>query len=125
MKADEPGCGYCASILYAHCVVFRDGPGFCDLMDRYWNDSNFGTIDVYEALSQIEDVEQKRRVGAWIDTRKARGEGPVTQEEAYPAIRLTPHVAIHVNPAAVTFQVVPPSPAAQAAQGWLGQGGGG
>lgn len=123
MKVDEPGCGYCASILYAHCVVFRDGPEFCDLMDRYWNDSNFGTIDVYDALSQIEDVDQKRRVGAWIDARKARGEGPVTHDESYPAITLAPRVVFHVNPVAAAFQVASPSPAAQAAQGWLGGGG--
>lgn len=83
MKPEEPQCGFCSTVLEAHCKVFEHkGPrgqedAFCDLRTRYYTDPNVGTNEVFDRLTEIATPDQIGQVGSWVEERRAKGLPPV------------------------------------------------
>lgn len=76
MKADEE-CGYCATILDAHCTLHgAEQPSFCDIQRRYYTDDTMTVDDVYAALIPLETPRQHEAALQAVNDRVASGLGP-------------------------------------------------
>jgi len=77
MKPEEPACGYCTTVLEAHCRVFQHGEEFCKLRTDYYTRSDMGTNEVFDRLVAIATPEQIAQVSQWVEERIAAGLPPV------------------------------------------------
>ena len=78
MKPGEE-CGFCETLLYAHCVEQRHGPAFCDLRERYYTDPTMGTDEVYRELDRIATPKQRLEGMRAVQIRRLRGLPPPTR----------------------------------------------
>lgn len=70
-------CGYCATILDAHCTLHGDTqPDYCDLQRRYYTDDTMTVDDVYAALIPLETPAQHDAAVHAVHDRVASGLGP-------------------------------------------------
>lgn len=74
----KPGdeCGFCETLLYAHCVELRHGREFCEVRQRYYSDPDMGTEDVYRALDALASPQQRLEGIRAVNTRRVMGLGP-------------------------------------------------
>lgn len=76
MDANEE-CGYCATILDAHCTLHgQENPAYCDVQRRYYTDTTMTVDDVYAALIPLETPAQHEAAVQAVNTRMASGGGP-------------------------------------------------
>ena len=76
MQADEE-CGYCATILDAHCTLHgQENPAYCDLQRRYYTDDAMTVDDVYDAIIPMETPAQHDAAVQAVNDRIASGLGP-------------------------------------------------
>ncbi len=76
MDANEE-CGYCATILDAHCTLHgQENPAYCDVQRRYYTDDTMTVDDVYAAIIPLETPAQHDAAVQAVNDRIASGLGP-------------------------------------------------
>jgi hypothetical protein len=81
VKPGEGLCGYCESLLWAHCVKLKHGPEFCRIRERYYTDPRYGADEALEDLYRIGTPQQLQEAIAVVKGRVAAGDPPVPPED--------------------------------------------
>jgi hypothetical protein len=81
MRPGEPLCGYCESLLWAHCVELKHGQEFCELRERYYTDPSMGSDEVLDRLYQLGTPQQLLEAIQVVNQRVARGDPPVPPQD--------------------------------------------
>lgn len=72
---DGESCGYCATLLDAHCILH--GEEFCEIKEQYFTDPTMGIDDVYDRLLAIATPDQIHEARGMVKQREALGIPPV------------------------------------------------
>lgn len=75
MRSDEPPCGYCTTLLDAHCTLH--GAEFCTIKEQYYTDPTMGVDEVYDRLLAIATPEQIEAATNQVKDRQRTGMPPV------------------------------------------------
>jgi len=79
-------CGYCESILYAHCVELHHGQAACEIRERYYSDPEYTSDQALEDLAKVLTPQQQREGIQRVMARRLAHEPPVPRPpETVPA----------------------------------------